>query len=95
MQAANLAEEFADEIDAEFGPSEEEKRGEPWKKRDDLMQSEVPVYVTGDNDDDVTEDDDDDSEEETTALALGRWLDKGGLVQRYCCVCRLFCLGLR
>ena len=84
LQAEELADELADEIAAEFGASEEEeeeeKRGEPWRKRDDVMQSEVPVYVTGDSDDVAEDGGDDSEEEETTALALGQWFDKSGLV---------------
>ena len=95
MQAADLADEFADEIAAEFGTNAEEKRGEPWKKRDDVMQPEVPVFVTGDDSDDITEDDDNDSEEETTALALGRWFDKSELVERCSDKCTFYLRSLK
>ncbi|KAL8595674.1 hypothetical protein ACOMHN_025710 [Nucella lapillus] len=72
--ADELLEDLADDTDVD---GSQKKRGEPWRKRNDVPQAEVPVFLTGDGDD-VTEGDDvddDSSEDETTSVALGKWFD--------------------
>ncbi|KAK7480485.1 hypothetical protein BaRGS_00028302, partial [Batillaria attramentaria] len=47
--ATEMIEELEDAADEDEDEGEAEKRGEPWRKRADELQSEVPVYLTGDN----------------------------------------------
>nr|KAG5694668.1 hypothetical protein BaRGS_003946 [Batillaria attramentaria] len=75
--ATEMIEELEDAADEDEDEGEAEKRGEPWRKRADELQSEVPVYLTGDSEEDEEDEDEgDDLDEDTTALVLGQWMDK-------------------